>query len=536
MNPRNPRTTWGVLALAAGVGLTSLGNGFVYDEVQAIVENPLVHSLAHSPRIWISSYWPAGLLYRPLTIQLFALWWWIGGGAPWVFHLINVLLYAGVTALVFRLARRLGLGPVGAATAAVLFAVHPVHVEVVANAVGQSELLAALFVLLAVERYLAWRAPEAGGLGAWRRAALAGCYLLAIAAKETGYVLLPLLAAVELISPGARPWRDRLRAVGPAFGLLAAVAVAGLLGRIALFHGFAGEVAQLPLRDTGLGGRVLILLAVVPEWARLLLWPAHLQAHYGLPGLPVDPLFTARHLIGLVLLGTAASLAIRWRRPAPVVPLGIVWVAIALAPVSNLLVATGVQLAERTLFLPSVGAVLAAGAIVARIKAGAAMHRAVRRGTAAVIVVLAGLGLTRGVERVGVWQSQDAFFARLVQDAPRSYRAQLAAGTYYLGTREFDRAEPALGAAHALYQNDPRVYETFGQLYRVQGRCGQALPIFEEGLARHRTATTLRARLIECALAVGDTARARGVALEAVAQGQEAFRLVLRRLGIPRSP
>src|ERR1041384_1851979 len=84
----------------------SLGNGFVYDDVPAIVENPLLHSLANSAHVWVSSYWRAGPLYRPLTVQLFALEWWVGGGAPWPFHLVNIVLYAAVAWLVYRLARR----------------------------------------------------------------------------------------------------------------------------------------------------------------------------------------------------------------------------------------------------------------------------------------------------------------------------------------------------------------------------------------------------------------------------------------------
>src|ERR1041384_7811533 len=69
-----------VAGLAAATAAPSLGNGFVYDDVPAIVENPLLHSLSQSAHIWVSSYWRAGMLYRPLTIQLFALEWRGGGG------------------------------------------------------------------------------------------------------------------------------------------------------------------------------------------------------------------------------------------------------------------------------------------------------------------------------------------------------------------------------------------------------------------------------------------------------------------------
>ena len=69
------------------------------------------------------------------------------------FHLASVLLYAAVCAAFFSVA--VGLLPLPAAwLAAALFAVHPLHVEVVGNVVGQSELWAALFLLLAVTVFL----------------------------------------------------------------------------------------------------------------------------------------------------------------------------------------------------------------------------------------------------------------------------------------------------------------------------------------------------------------------------------------------
>jgi hypothetical protein len=166
-------TTWLAVALAAAALLSAapgLGNGFVYDDVPIIVENPIVHELSLAPRVWTSGYWPSGLLYRPLAIQLFALEWAVGGGSPVVFHIVNTLLGLATAFLFWRLARRL-LPPWPAWVGALLFAVHPVHVEVVGNAVGQTELLATAFALLVVERYLAWR--SAGILTPPQRGALA---------------------------------------------------------------------------------------------------------------------------------------------------------------------------------------------------------------------------------------------------------------------------------------------------------------------------------------------------------------------------
>jgi hypothetical protein len=523
-------------ALAAGglallIGLAGSGNRFVYDDVQAIVENPLVHGLGHSFEIWRSAYWPLGLLYRPLTVQFFAIEWWLGGGSPIPFHVANAVLYFLVTLLVARIGQRL-LSPPGGLAAGLLFAVHPVHVEVVANGVGQSELLAGLFVLLALDRFLSWRTDPAGFAGP-RRLALAGLYALAVAGKETGYVLPLLLLAVILLDPGPGGRRAELRAARPLFLLLGAVAAAGLLIRVILFGGLAGEIPQLPLRGLGTTGRAVAMLGVAPEWARLLLVPLRLQAHYGPPGLSVSPTLGPAQLTGLGLAaGTLVLFGLAARR-APPVAIGLAWLGAGLLPVSNLPAATGVLLAERTLFLPSVGFSLVVGGLVSLV-AGQPAPPAWRR--IGFLAGVFGLGLLAGrsLARTRVWKDQETFFAQLERDAPDSYRAQLTAGIYYKGQGRFAEAERAIHRAWLLYRDDPSVFEEYGQLFRVQRRCDRALPVLEEGVSRHPEATVVRARLVECALALGDTGRARRVAWEAVQLGQSEFQSTLDRLAPAR--
>jgi hypothetical protein len=521
------RAAWWAGGLALLVALPSLVNGFVYDDVPAIVANPIV-TAGHFLGIWTSPYWPLGLLYRPLTVQLFALEWQAGGGSPLPFHLVNALLYVAVTVLVARIARR-WLPSAGALIAGLGFAVHPAHVEVVANGVGQSELLAALFVLIAVDRYLAWR-DDPAGFTASRRGALAACYVLAIAAKETGYVLPVLLLGIALLDGGPGAARRRVRPAGSLLLLLGCVAIAGLLLRVILFGGLAGESPQVPLRGLGLLARVAAMLAVIPHWTRLFLFPVHLQAHYGPPAIPVSASLDALHLLGLALLLLFLVLLGWTARRARPVAIGLAWMAIGLLPVSNLLTATGVLLAERTLFLPSVGLAIILGWIateaVQRVRSPAGLRLA-----QVVLVAVLGAAGGRFIARSPVWHDQDGFFAALERDAPGSYRAQLTAGVYYKGARRFEDAERALHRAWSLYRGDPAVFEEYGQLYRIQGRCDRGLPIFAEGVERHPDETVVRARLIECALALGDTNRARQVAREGVQRGRSEFEGTLKRLG-----
>lgn len=525
------------LALAAVVAAAAawgLSNDFVYDDVPIIVENGRVHDLGRLGEVWTSGYWPAGLMYRPLTITGFALQWAAGGGRPLLFHAISLALVVLGTLVLWRLAGHL-LPPAAAWVGAAWFGVHPAHVEAVASAVGQSELLAGLFTLLGVERYLAWRAK--GDLSPRQRGALALLYAGAILSKETGYVLVALILAAEVAAvEDARARGPRLRGVVPVFITLLGVALAGLGGRVLVLGGLGAEHPAEVFAGMSAGERSAAMLAVVPELVRVLLWPARLQAEYGPPGLPVTAVIGAQHLLGAAIL-CAACVAASWgaRVRAPAIPFGLGWALLALLPVSNLFVSTGVVLAERTLYLPSAGLALAAAAAWRGVAQRAGSWRPGGPLLIAATALLLALGAARSAERATVWRDQDTFFARAVADAPTTWRAHKIRARHLVQTGRRAEAEEAYRAAVTLWEGDPTVSEELGQLLRSRGACGEALPVLGRSLSRFPERTALRARYIECALATGDTAAAEAAAREAVGRGLTEFDGTLRRLRpVPR--
>ena len=143
MTSADQRGLAAAVLLAVGAYAISVGHGFVYDDVHVIQANPDLHSIANWWAIVTSPWWGPEA-YRPLTALTFAVDWTIGGGDPRVFHVTNIAVHAIATALVYRLARSL-LPTLAATAAALFFAVHPVHVEAVANLVGRAEVLAGLF-------------------------------------------------------------------------------------------------------------------------------------------------------------------------------------------------------------------------------------------------------------------------------------------------------------------------------------------------------------------------------------------------------
>ena len=130
------RNAWVAIALlSVAASITGLLNGFALDDVFAIVRNPNVHSLGRAWWVFGESYWPAaqgGALYRPLTSLGFVVQWAIGGGSPLPFHVVSILLYAAACVAFYELAILI-VAPAAALAAAAVFAVHPLHVEAVAN-------------------------------------------------------------------------------------------------------------------------------------------------------------------------------------------------------------------------------------------------------------------------------------------------------------------------------------------------------------------------------------------------------------------
>ena len=148
--PQGNRFAWALLLVPALLALAvfagTVPGEFVYDDRDLIVQNPWVHDLAELPSAFARPMWlfrtsaPTNY-YRPLPIAAYTLLWAAGGGKPWPFHLLNVLLHAGnaalATALVLRLSGRRGL----AALVGCPFAAHPLASEAVARASGLPELM-----------------------------------------------------------------------------------------------------------------------------------------------------------------------------------------------------------------------------------------------------------------------------------------------------------------------------------------------------------------------------------------------------------
>jgi hypothetical protein len=424
-------------ALAASVA--GISNQFVQDDPAIIAENTRIHDLGNWREIVRSPYWPppwAADLYRPLASLLLAVEYRLGSGDPLVFRITSYFLYAATAVLILALARRLLTQRI-AIGVALVFAAHPVHVEAVALGVAQNELFVGLLSIVMMITYLdARRAADRLTAGQW--AAVGGLYLASCLLKENALILPGLLLAAELFLFSG-PVRQRMKRLAPGYGFLLSIGLLVLLARTAVLSGHIGATAPADaLVGLSLAGRALTMLKVVPQWGRLLFWPAHLQADYSPQEMIASTAFGGAELLGVLMLLGLVGVVWLARHRAPILAFGVSWTTVALIPISNVLVPTGVLLAERTLFLPSIGFVLAIGGLLdgprrnsektSRCGASPTPANPRRRLTVlsywTVVITLTALGVLRSAERQGTWRSEDILAERNAVDAPRSWRTQ----------------------------------------------------------------------------------------------------------------
>ena len=409
------------------------------DDLYIIVWNPLVHTIQGVWRSFAGPYWPpdlGGQMYRPLPLASFAMAWSIAGAHPVVFHAMNLLWHAAVAVTVAAIARRLADVTV-AFVAGLIFAVHPVHVEAIANVIGLGELMAAAGVCLAV--YAAVVRQDV----VWSGLAL----LLGLLSKENAVVAPALIVWAWFVGP--RPLPRRMVAFATSWLIIggAYLAVRGIV-----LHPYARlhAIAPVFLGETFFAGR-LTAVAALADVARLVVFPLTLRVDYSpAERTIVSSVLDGRFAIGLTCLALWAFLLVwAWRRGRRVEAFGLGWIAIAFLPVSNLFFSTGVLLAERTLYLSSVGLALAAGAALARLPPP-------RLRVVVALLVLAG-GI-RSALRTPVWRDDLAVTKSILVDSPESYRGPARMAGIYQSHREPDRALAALQIAARTYDRDPTLF------------------------------------------------------------------------------
>lgn len=509
------RQPWLAGFIAISCYANSLLGDFAYDDEYVIRTNPNIRSLANVRAIWLTDWWyfagaEDGLtpdlrdpdrdrLYRPLTIFSFALNYAVHGLRPLGYHAVNVFLHGLVTLLVWRLAERLFHKPRVAGITALLFAVHPIHAEAVANVVGRAEILAALFLLAG----LLFLLPRAGMPSPTRIIAGGAMGLAALLSKETA-ICFPLLAGIVLCwrALECRPLGQRL-----AIGTIAAIAillpvVAYFVARYVALDGHFIRTSPPswlfnPLVDAKFAGRVFLPLEIFGHYLRLMVAPVHLSCDYGLAIVRPDVFISIE-----TLLGAAAVLAIPFAllryRSAKAILLASLFVA-SYTLISNTVILIGVSLAERLFYWPSAIVLMAASLAIDGFlnrdmeRIGSTMRLTAILGVSCVIA----LGL-RAATRSADWASDSSLFTADAATWPTG--AQLQQSLARISLIHAEQSQPGREREALLRRTE----QLLDQALRVAPRYSMALKLRGLALAQ-RGENAAAVRSFEQALALEPT-------------------------------
>ncbi len=347
---------WPFLALAVlsfGVYAGALDNGFVWDDAGQLLKNPVVVDFHKIPAVFSEDVWAyrqaeegaeSTNYYRPLQILTYMAVHAVVGFDPFAFHLVLVLLHTVNALLVYSLLRKVLDEMEAALVGAALFAAHPIHTEAVAWIAVLPDVLMTLAVLIGLVLFLRQNGSPRG----WQIAAHAALYSVALLTKETGVVMLPILAGVEWFYYG-RAWRElwKNRAL---YAALAGVFFFYAAMRVHALGGFAPAQG----RHIRLGTPELVVnaIALLGRYFLKLVWPAHLSGYHAF-----DPVSLGSLQFWLALSAVIAVAAgiVRARRTSPAVSCGLFLIVLPLLPVMNLTGVGEAPFAERYLYLPSAG-------------------------------------------------------------------------------------------------------------------------------------------------------------------------------------
>ena len=480
-----------VWAAGTALYLPTVPYDYVQDDRAIIVSNPAAHAPGAALAAFGQPYWPAPSeagLYRPLTILSFAVDWSVSrGSAAWM-HVENALWHGFVSLLVVLVVLR-WLPPAGAVTAGLLFAVHPVHVEGVANLVSRSEVFAALGMLGAL---LCARRRR------WAAAIL--CALLAMFSKERGVVAIALIALDDWLRPADEPPYPR-----PFYAALAAATLGYFFVWLRIGHSAAADVAP-PFIGAGFGARLAIALPALWRATVLLFYPVTLSSDYGPQVIPYRTGSSLAALAGVGVVAAIVWLTIAARRRASALSFAAGASGLAALPTSNLLFPSGIVLSERDLYLPVlIPAVLFGTALVW--SAG----RWPRARTVIVATTVLALLAARSLLRLPAWTDNRWFLLTLLREHPESYRAQQSAGAVLSGTGDTAGARIRYARAESLFTGDPHL--NAGYAFFLMGRgdtAGAASLVVRARQALPRERVAMR---VEFLLALGRGERGRALAV-----------------------
>lgn len=354
--------------------------------------------------------------WHPLTIMSYALDYSIWELDPFGYHLTNNILHSLNAALVFTLAAMLikisGINTmkwIAAFTAAILFGVHPQHVESVAWIAERKDVLFTAFFLLSIIAYLKYASSSLPVRKLYYAISL-GSFILSIMSKPMAVTLPAVLLILDyypLKKPALQPRSiiSLLIEKIPFFAISAAAAYIAILSQDRALvptdvYPFAWRIVLSAWAYMFYLYKMMLPLGLVPFYAR----PEQIDL-YSFKYLGTIVLFMALTVIAMARIKKKRGFTTLWA-----------YYIVTLLPVSGLVLVGAQAAADRYIYMPSIGFMLFVGILI-----GLLPYRFQKKGfaVAVILVVMASVTLIMlTVRQIGFWKDNITLWSRQIDVAP----------------------------------------------------------------------------------------------------------------------
>ncbi|MFC1474626.1 tetratricopeptide repeat protein [bacterium] len=460
----------------------TLDNPFIWDDIYLIKDNYFIRDTGNLKNLFNEKYFsqPYEISYRPVTTLTYfidyARWKEYTGG----YHFTNLILHFLSTLLVLailsRLTRRFALS----AGVALLFALHPIHTETINLITFREDILCLLFAGSSFLLYIRYR--DRGGAATLILSLVAA--VLAMFSKETAVVLpaailfYEYLASEKLSHKAA--WLNTL---------LFSLPVAFFL--YIRFGPMKGPAENIIYHNNSVGDTAIYMIQAMARYLNLLLWPAWQCVDQ--PFTEIPSLFSAFSIAAIILIVAIVILAFVFYLKRKPVLFGFIWLGLFILPVSNI-IPIGVIMAERYLYIPSVGFFIALAFILDLLFISDEKPVKVLSPSllAVLICITASSMFLLTTNRNKIWDERITFWENACECSPRSARSAVNLGISYLEEDRLEEASITLVRAVRIASRGRFEDRRYGSLYRGlsnlgivaarQGRQTMAVKFFKEAV------------------------------------------------------
>ncbi len=470
-------------AVALIVFIPTLGNSFVNWDDPIFIAYPQIQSMdlwwmlksTHSAN-WV----PLSLISHAIDLQLW-------GADPWGHHLTSMVFHAADTALVFILSMMLfsalpsvGSGRnavIGAAFAALLFALHPIHVESVSWVAERRDVLCAFFMLLSVLFYL--RYAELGGRA---------MYVLALAMFGAGLMSKPMAVTLPAVLLILDYYPLKRLTPGAFFRVLLEkapfVILSVLASSVAVLTQWRSDAIS-SLSDYALFFRVLMSVRALGFYLYKTSVPLSFMPYYDRP--PVDFLYPQFFMAAFAMAAITVLAVLYWRRTGSAAFVAaLAFFVVTLLPVIGIIQIGSQAAADRYMYIPSIGIFVLMGGIIASM-----LQRKgpiARYGLPALMAIALVFLSVQTIRQQRVWKDSFTLWTHQIELDTHGRFSRFVAhsqrGVMYLKDREYGKAIADYSAAIEL---NPR----FGKAYLQRGRAYMAVARYREALLDFKAAAAL---------------------------------------------